>query len=263
MKSIMKLFVCLMLCFSSSVWAQNMSGRGSIDALESINLSLDRIENAITSLTSQNEQNAYNQKNTKAEMDVVLKDLKLQIKEVKDEQEKISKDVYSQKIEIENLKNIVAMLQEKLFSVEKKTPEIEKKSFVDEKSKVEEKASKNPTDLFVGGNKEEKAKKPSDDESFMVAMDNFEKKNFTDAAINFAANLKNFPEGKNFYKNLLFLGRSMKQLDNKNGACTAFAKIVNSTEDIDKELKVGAVKDFEKLGCNPNKAEEVKNNAIK
>ena len=161
MRNIMKLFVCLMLCFSSSVFAQGGVSHGSIEALENINLSLDRIENAITSLTSQNEQNAYNQKNTKAEMDVVLKDLKLQIKELKDEQEKISKDVYSQKIEVENLKNIVAMLQEKLVSVEKKNPDVEKKN-LDEK--VAEKATKNPTALLIAGNeKEEKSSKLSDD----------------------------------------------------------------------------------------------------
>ena len=263
MKNCMKLFVCLMFCFSNTVFAQGEVSRGNVEALENINLSLDRIENAITSLTSQNEQNVYNQKNAKAEMDVVLKDLKLQIKEVKDEQEKISKDVYAQKVEVENLKNIVAMLQEKLVSVEKKDIVTEKKNV---EEKTSEKATKNPTALLVGGDeKEDKSSKLSDDESFRLAIENFDKKDFTESAINFASNLKNFPEGKNFYKNLLYLGRSMNKLDNKNGACTAFAKIINSSEDIAPDLKSEALKEFKQLECIPAKVDEkkeVRNNAV-
>ena len=246
-----------MFCFSGVGFAQRAGGQGNVEALENINLSLERIENAITSLTSQNEQNVYNQKNAKAETEVVLKDLKLQIKEVKDEQEKFAKDLYSHKVEIENLKNIVAMLQERLVVLEKKQEEIVHKK-VEEKKSEDVLATKNPTDLLVVNKEEEKVEKISDDDGFNLAMENFNKKDFTESAINFASNLKNFPDGKNFHKNLFYLGLSMKELDNKNGACTAFAKIINSNEQIDNELKVNASAEFEKLNCNPNKSEENK-----
>ena len=249
MKKMLYLFVCLVVCFSDVTFAQRVNGQGNVEALENINLSLERIENAITSLTSQNEENVYNQKNAKAETEIILKDIKLQIREVKDEQEKFSKDLYANKIEIENLKNIVAMLQEKLALIEKKSDEENKKS--------EEKASKNPTDLLVANKnvEEKKSEKISDDDSFNLAMENFNKKDFTEAAINFGANLKNFPEGKNFHKNLLHLGLSMKELNNKNGACTAFAKIVNSDEAIDGNLKSMANSEIELLKCNENNTE--------
>ena len=263
MKKMIKLFICFIFCFSSNVFAQRVVRQvNNVEALENINLSLERIENAITSLTSQSEENAYNQKQAKAEQGVVLKDIKLQIQEVKDEQEKFSKDVYASKIEIENLKNIVAMLQEKISVLERQKVE-EKKEPV-----MEEKATKNPTDLLLVGSakSDEKPMKISDDESFKLAMENFDKKDFTESAINFAANIKNFPDGKNFHKNLLYLGLSMKNLENKNGACTAFAKIVNSSENIEKEIKDMAVKEFDLLKCNPEKdktIEEKENNANK
>ncbi|MBR1544819.1 MAG: hypothetical protein IJ638_02650, partial [Alphaproteobacteria bacterium] len=244
------LFV-FVVCLSNITFAQN-AGQGNVEALENINQSLERIESAITTLTSQNEENVYNQKKEKAENEVVLKDIKLQIKDIVEAQEKISKDVYSQKIEIENLKNIVAMLQEKLAFVEKKS---------NSEPKIEDKATKNPTDLLVVDNKEPKEikeEKISDDESFKLAMENFNKKYFTESAINFASNLKNFPEGNNFHKNLLYLGLSMQKLENKNGACTAFAKIINSNEKIENEIRDVAVREFETLNCNTEKAEEKK-----
>ncbi len=254
MKKMVKFVICFMFCFSGLVSAQRAAGQGNVEALENINLSLERIENAITSLTSQNEENAYNQKNAKAETEIILKDMKLQIKEVRDEQEKLAKDVYAQKIEIENLKNIVAMLQEKLASFSKN--EQSDKKGKNDSSEVKEEATKNPTDLLVVVKKEEKVEKVSDDESFDLAFSNFEKKDFTESAINFASNLKNFPDGKNFYKNLFYLGLSMKELNNKNGACTAFAKIVNSNEKSDDELKSKASFEFNQFKCNPNKTDE-------
>ncbi len=247
MKNMFKLFICFMVCFSGNVFAQRVGGQGNVEALENINLSLERIESAITSLTSQNEENVYNQKNAKAETEMVLKDIKLQIREVKDEQEKFSKDLYAKNIEIENLKNIVAMLQDKLAVFEK---DLEEKS---------EKATQNPTNLLVVDKKSEKL---SDDDSFNFAMELFNKKDFTEAAINFGANLKNFPEGKNFHNNLLHLGLSMRELGNNNGACTAFTKIVNANEKIDDGIKSRATQEFETLKCNLNNTEE-NNNANK
>ncbi len=245
MRKMLYLFVCLVVCFSDVAFAQRVNGQGNVEALENINLSLERIENAITSLTSQNEENVYNQKNAKAETEIVLKDIKLQIREVKDEQEKFSKDLYANKIEIENLKNIVAMLQEKLSVFEKK---------LDEKNNmVDEKATKNPTDLLVAGpEKARESVKISEDDAFNLALENFDKKDFTESAINFGSNLKNFPDGKIFHKNLLYLGLSMKELNNKDGACTAFAKIVNSDEKIDDDLKSRANSELEILKCNGN-----------
>lgn len=249
-------FVFIFMLFSFvPVSAQRVSGRANVEALENINVSLERIENAITTLTSQSEETAYNQKNSKAEADSILKDIKLQISELRVEQEKLSKELYAQKIETQNLNNIVAMLREKLDESEKV-------------KEAEKKAEKDPEPLLVKTVVEEekvvKEEKPSDDKSFDLAMAVFDKKDFTESAIKFAANLKNFPEGKNFHKNLLYLGLSMKELENKNGACTAFAKIVNSKEDIEKNLVDRAVVEFDIMKCNP-KVEEAKkeNNANK
>ena len=66
MKKMIKLFICFIFCFSSNVFAQRVVRQvNNVEALENINLSLERIENAITSLTSQSEENAYNQSKPK------------------------------------------------------------------------------------------------------------------------------------------------------------------------------------------------------
>ena len=90
----------------------------------------------------------------------------------------------------------------------------------------------------------------TDDETFDMAMATYKAKNYTDSAIQFAANIKAFPKGDNFYKNLLYLGHSMKNVNNKIGACTAYAKIIHSKENIESNVRDDAEKGFEKLKCN-------------
>ncbi len=236
MKKILILTV-LMNIFSISTFARNNTSQ-NIEALENINTSLERIENAITTLTSQNEENTYQQKQTKAESIVLFKDIKLQIQEIKDEQNKLSKELNIQKIEIENLKNIISMLKDKKFSTATEDPKtiVENSELLVQKNETPKEEAKN-----------------NEDEKFKKSIEQYNKKNFTDSAIGFAANLKEFPNGKKFHENLLYLGLSMKELGNKNNACTAFAKIINSTEIINTETKKEAQKNFDELQCNPSK----------
>lgn len=132
------------------------------------------------------------------------------------------------------------------------------------KDEKEKEATKEPAlivnetniDLLITEDKEKDEnnlpkEKQDDTESFNKALENFNKKDFTKSAINFADNIKNFPDGKNFHNNLLHLGLSMKELGNKNNACTAFAKIINSNEKIEKEIKDKAQTNFNELTCNP------------
>ena len=93
----------------------------------------------------------------------------------------------------------------------------------------------------------------TDDETFEMALSTYRSKNYTDSAIQFGANIKAFPNGKNFYKNLLYLGKSMQKLDNKISACTAFAKIIHSKENIEAKIKDAAERSFDKLECNPQR----------
>lgn len=228
----------------------------NIEALENINTSLERIENAITFLTSQNEKTAYNQKQTKSETTTIFKDIKLQIDEIKEEQAKIIHEINIHKIEIENIKNIIFMIKD--------TNKNNKNNENNNEDEKEKEATKEPalivneinTDLLITEDKEKDEnnlpkEKQDDTESFNKALENFNKKDFTKSAINFADNIKNFPDGKNFHNNLLHLGLSMKELGNKNNACTAFAKIINSNEKIEKEIKDKAQTNFNELTCNP------------
>ena len=228
----------------------------NIEALENINTSLERIENAITFLTSQNEKTAYNQKQTKSETTTIFKDIKLQIDEIKEEQAKIIHEINIHKIEIENIKNIIFMIKD--------TNKNNKNNENNNKDEKEKEATKEPAlivnetniDLLITEDKEKDEnnlpkEKQDDTESFNKALENFNKKDFTKSAINFADNIKNFPDGKNFHNNLLHLGLSMKELGNKNNACTAFAKIINSNEKIEKEIKDKAQTNFNELTCNP------------
>lgn len=248
MKKFIKLLTFILCLTTTAVSAKPKTNSVNTEALENINTSLERLETAITTLTSQNEENSYNQKQTKSETIMVLKDLQIQINDVKEEQSKLSKELNLQKIEIENLKNITSMLNAKSTS----TVDIQEQP----------KADSAPSDLLIHekepvDEKKEDGEKPqkqfTDDETFSMAKKTFNAKEYTDSAIQFAANIKAFPDGKNFHNNLLYLGLSMQNLDNKNGACTAFAKIVNSKEEIKAEVKQRAQKEFDKLNCNPTK----------
>ena len=225
----------------------------NIEALENINTSLERIENAITFLTSQNEKTAYNQKQTKSETTTIFKDIKLQIDEIKEEQAKIIHEINIHKIEIENIKNIIFMIKDTNKNNENNNEDEKEKEATKEPALI---VNETNTDLLITEDKEKDEnnlpkEKQDDTESFNKALENFNKKDFTKSAINFADNIKNFPDGKNFHNNLLHLGLSMKELGNKNNACTAFAKIINSNEKIEKEIKDKAQTNFNELTCNP------------
>ena len=91
--------------------------------------------------------------------------------------------------------------------------------------------------------------KTDNEKDFDIAYKFFNTKNYTDSAIQFAKNISEHKEGKFFHKNLLYLGLSMKELENKTGACTAFSKIVNSSETIEKFILDTAKDEFKKLNC--------------
>ena len=252
----------LLLLNSINVYA-NTSTKQNIDALTNINSSLERIETAITSLTSQSEENAYNQKQTKAETITIFKDIKLQINEIKEEQLNIANELQVQKIEIENLKNTISMLKEKYSKIATKDPETllsKENSLLLIPSTTKPDKSEDNNELIP--EIKEEISYENETTRFEKAMENFNKKDFTEAAINFAANIKDFPEGANFHNNLLYLGLSMKELDNKNNACTAFAKIINSKEEIQEQIKQTAKSNFDELKCNPDtqKTEEINTN---
>ncbi len=194
------------------------------DALSNINDSLDRIEIAITSLTSQSEDSIHKQKKSKNENDIMFKDLSFQIQELKNR-------ITVQEMEIQNLKNTVNMLKDRSSdTITNKDP-----------------APIN-NDLLMPIAPQEVIL--TDTESFNKAMEKFNRRDYQNASIGFAENIKNFPEGENFYSNLLYLGISMQEMGIKNNACIAFEKIINANEPIISTIKDKAEENYYFIGCD-------------
>ena len=232
-------FICFTPCIVKGAKTQetNTSLNQSVDVLTS---SIQTIEESISNLTSQIEKQAHNQKQTKNETVIILKDLKLQLNDIIQKQNNINKVLELHKIELQNLKNTVSMLQE-LNNFKKNQ----------EASELFGKQTPNNLLPLKKEIKEEVIEpiKTNEEKDFDIAFKLFNSKNYTDSAIEFAKNISNHKDGKNFHKNLLYLGFSMKELGNTNSACTAFAKIVNSAEIIEKAVFDTAKAEFQKLNC--------------
>lgn len=85
---------------------------------------------------------------------------------------------------------------------------------------------------------------------FDVALDLYNKKDYEKAVIKFADNVKAFPTGGKFYKNLMYIGLALDNMDiPKNEVCSAFYKIINSKETIDKDIIEESNEKFDELKC--------------
>lgn len=234
--------IIFFICFASynvkaEIQNSNNASHQSIDVLTN---SIQTIEESINKLTSQIEKQEHNQKQTKSETVIILKDLKLQLNDIVQKQNSINKVLELHKIELQNLKNTVALLQEV--------------NNLHKNNNSNNMLTSNSPDNLLPLKKEAvvvpvQTAKTEDEKDFEIAFKLFNTKNYTDSAIEFAKNISTHKEGKNFHKNLLYLGLSMKELENVNGACTAFSKIVNSTETIEKFIVNNAKTEFQKLNC--------------
>jgi TolA-binding protein len=97
------------------------------------------------------------------------------------------------------------------------------------------------TDLLVpAGDAQETETEKSADEAF-------EAKDYKRAAIAYAELIKG--KSGDFYRNLLFLGRSMAKLEKKTEACESFATIA-AADDAGEETKAEARKDASEMKCD-------------
>ena len=240
--------------FSNSLFArkiQNITGSVynnsspiSIEAIDNINSSIERLENNISGLTEQNEQLAHDYTKLKKETVIILKDLKLQINDLSEKFNKLVDINNIHKMEIENIKNTLYIIGNNSSDTANSNP-------VNMKNPTSlllmNKIDKKENEIELNTNKE--YKNITDSDSFNEAFNLYNQKQYDNAAIAFASNIKNFNDGENFYKNLLYLGLSMIELKNINEACIAFNKILNSVETIDTQVKEEAKKKIETLAC--------------
>lgn len=265
------------------------------EIMNTVNTSIDRLDTSISNITAQLEEAIHTQKKATTANNNIIKDIKQQIHDINETNEKLSRELAIQKVETENLKNLISMYSETIKKLEQKlsnnqntqTSITTQKNTISTPIIIEEEtttssqnttpneipqtATENPSDLLLQhfntieqsptdtetkGSEQTTQNQPkpyTDDETFEMAFKTYQSKNYTDSAIQFATNIKAFPNGKNFHKNLLYLGKSMNKLNNKIGACTAFAKIIHSKEDIESKIKDEAEQGFNKLECNPQK----------
>ena len=85
--------------------------------------------------------------------------------------------------------------------------------------------------------------------AFKTAMSFFDKKEYINAILKFGENIKEFKNGNNFYKNLLYLGISFKEINKQEEACTAFNKIISASDVNDNTIKIKAETEIKTINC--------------
>lgn len=249
MKKIIFIFVML---FTSSVMAQVNN-----DTLSNIESRMDKFEELFKTLTSEMEENGYNQKQERGKIEGLVKELDLSVKELKS-----SFEAYENRVKMLEVSN--DLLIKKLDNIEqdilkiddftKTIPTKEPLSLVESKMKSSPSvvSSKLEDELLVL-NKEKDVQDDSSNveefDEYKQALSFYNDKSYTESAIRFAEFIKKYPDGSNFYSALLYLGLSMSELNKINNSCQAFANIINSKEEVAEKVKFRANTEFEKLNC--------------
>lgn len=237
------LYLSLNLITTNIVFAQT-----NPDAFANINDNLDRIEVAITSLTSQTENNNHAHKLSQNKIETELKMITQEINSLKNK-------VAIQEMEVQNIKNIVNMLINQRLNA---TPDIPFLSHPAIPMPIDA-ATPMPidtaspmlmnTDLLLPIIEQPDPNAP-DELAFTKAITQFNSNDFATASQTFANNIKQFPQSDKFHSNLLYLGLSLKELKIKNNACSAFAQILNSQEDISVSIREKAKENYYLTECN-------------
>lgn len=263
-KKMLKFIFVFMALFVNSVMAQVDN-----EALLNIESRIEKFEELSRTLTSQMEENGYNNKVRNEKMENLVKSIDLSVENLK----KGSLEYKNRMNEIEKsntqLQKEIEVLRKSLSNVEdfiKTIPTKEPFSLVDNKEEnvennkneqSEELLVQNPEivkDMITDLGLSQKAPDEDLENSYILAKKKYEEKNFTDSAIEFADIIKKYPDSKWFHPSLLYLGLSMKELGKVNNACQAFANIINSKEEVEGNVKKSAGEEFVKLGCmNLNK----------
>ncbi|MDR1009049.1 MAG: hypothetical protein LBL52_02220 [Rickettsiales bacterium] len=192
---------------------------------------MNGVEDALSALTAKIEKAEFDTKVFKQETGALLKNLSLQMDEVK-------RDAATAKQRLED------EIDELKKQNDAKAAQIQTQPVTPPPSK---KAKGAPRGIIALDKDRDAAPTPALE--FESALALFDKRDFEAAAVAFADNIERSPEGALFYKNLFYLGLSFKNLDKKVEACRSFDAIIKSAPAADADTATLAAAEYEKLKC--------------
>lgn len=257
MKKIFAILLAAAISFGAGVRAQELEADDESSAAK-LESKFVKLEESVAALTSKVEEAQFEHKQAGRETSAALKNAALLADELKAELAVAKRKFGVYDIEIENLKNTLAMMKEHISALEGRAngepraleaPAAPKADAAKDEAALLVAVPKPTPDSAPNPGPAAYANQKADDESYSAARKLLESGDGTGAAIAFAENIKTHPAGANYYNNLAGLGLAMESLGKTADACKAFATIAAGKDGVGLEVqKIAADKSLE-LKC--------------
>lgn len=241
--------------------------------LADLQVRLTELENLMQNITGQTEKATFKNRQLDNKVTKINKDLNMQIKEIRNTQMRILKEINQINIKLNSVNTIASTTEPTNDSRQEVTDVKQPKNIVNLESNNDKKQQfdfgNNPNkhykiayeyiekgdyDAAESGMKSFLEKYPKHEfaanATYWLGETYYVREMYDKAAVEFADGYKNYPKSSKAPDNLLKLGFSMRKLGKKKEACTAFLYITNDMQDIatDSVIKT-AEKEQKNLGC--------------
>jgi TolA-binding protein len=261
MKKIFALFLAVAIAFGAAARAQEIEP-GDESAAAKLESKFVKLEESVAALTAKVEEAQFENRQAGKESAAAIRNISLSADELKAELAVVRKKFGVYDIEIENLKNTLAMMKENIAALERRAngePKALAAPTAPDEAPAEDEAA-----LLVAAPKPDPVPAPADapaaqpaanagqkadDESYAGGRKLLEARDFTGAAIAFADNIKAHAEGANYYNNLAGLGLAMEGLGKTADACKAFSTISAAKDGVGLEVQKIAADKSAELKC--------------
>ncbi|MDR1476683.1 MAG: hypothetical protein LBI17_00980 [Rickettsiales bacterium] len=240
MKKTIRIMLALAALCPRGIRAQEINA-GDESATANLESKFVKLEESMAALTAKVEESAFEEKRRTQESMAAAKEAALKLEELNSELAAAKKKISAYDVEMENLRNTAAYLKDQISALESRASGGPKAIGI----AAAENPPKDDAALIVAPPPPE----TPDDKAYGAAKKAFEAKDWTGAAIAFADNMRDYPEGANFYNNLAGLGLSFAELGNGEKACKAFATITSTKEEVGLEVQKIAADKSAELKC--------------
>ena len=241
MKKTIRIMLALAALCPTGIRAQKIEAGEESDAAK-LESKFVKLEESMAALTAKVEEEAFKEKQRVQESLIAAKEAALKLDELSLDLAAAKKKIAAYEIEMENLRNTAAYLKDQISALESRASGKPRAiGIADEANPPKDDAA-----LIVAP---PPPPETPDDKAYKEAKKAFEAKDWTGAAIAFADNMRDWPEGANFYNNLAGLGLSFAELSNAEKACKAFATITAAKEEVGLEVQKIAADKSGELKC--------------
>jgi TolA-binding protein len=232
MKKTIRIILALAALCPTGIRAQEIEA-GEESAAAKLESKFVKLEESMAALTAKVEEEAFEEKRRVRESETAAKDAAIRLEEMGAELAAAKKKIAAYDVEMENLRNTAAYLKDQITALESRASGAPKAIGI----AADANPPKDDSALIVAPAPAPAPETP-DDKAYKEAKKAFESKDWAAAAIAFADNMRDYPEGANFYNNLAGLGLSFAELGNGEKACKAFATITSAKEKEEVGLEV-------------------------